>query len=152
MNSAKLTLEFVRHEVTLDYPGARGVLFQDAVFTLRNGAEQDALAILLKLKITQADSVLFEGTVDPATMGKYSRLEPGGQESLSFFKILQKEVKGFGSKVNFFGYKAALNWTYTVSAKVEAENTPSSPPATWSVCWEPSPTDPNLVVVSILNG
>lgn len=149
MDGAKLSLVMEKSPVTLDYPGAKGVVFHDAVFVVKNDGDHSASAIWLQLKIEQGGKILFEGPLDPAELGKPTTLEPGGEARISFFRALQAKVQGFGSRVNFFGYKAALNWTYRVGAEVKAEKTPTSQPVTWTVCWSPSADAPNIVEVKI---
>ena len=58
--------------------------------------------------------------------------------------MLKKVGRGFGSRVNMFGYKAALNWSYEIEASVAGAD-----PLTHTVCWVPSEEDANYVEVKI---
>lgn len=145
-----LTLELQDHPVTLHHPGAEGVRFHDAVFVIRNEGSAPAEHIRLGLRIVQGSNVLADAVVDPTPVGMPATLSSGEAGRASLFRLLQQEVKGFGSKVNLFGYKAVLNWTYEVSATaVMKGQAPAAEGRTWQVCWRPSEATEDLVEVDI---
>jgi hypothetical protein len=148
---SNLVLALGKRPVTLHYPGAEGVVFHDAVFTLRNAGQRTADRPKLQIKIAQAGRVLVESAVDLSGFDVSPTLKPGDETRFSLFRLMQKHVVGFGSKVNMFGYKAALNWSYQVSAAplTVSETAPFPSPQTWDVRWHPSETDSNLVEVEI---
>ena len=149
--TATLELDVVAREVTLQYPGAEGVVFRDAVLVIHNTGVAPATGVGLQCLVTNEGRVLVDRQVDLTPLGFDSTLEPGREGSSSFFRLLQQVVKGFGSKVNMFGYRAALNWTYQLVATPTTG--PNSAPAgaerKWQVRWHPSETDADLVEVDI---
>lgn len=146
-----ILVELEKRPVTLHYPGAEGVVFEDATFVIRNEGAVQTEVIGLRMHVTQEDKVLLDGIVDLDALGVSGALDPGQEAKASFFRILQHKVAGFGSRVNLFGYKVALNWMYDVSAApvVGPETVVASGDRTWRVCWRPSQTDANLVEVDI---
>ena len=147
---ANLTLSLEQRSVTLHYPGAEGIVFHDAVFVLRNAGDRPADDLSLHVRIAQEQKPLAETRVDLSAFDVAPSLAPGGEARVSLFRIMQKVVPGFGSKVNLFGYKAALNWTYQVSAApCAAAGGPPVDLQTWQVRWGPSETDTHRVEVEI---
>ncbi|MBI5015359.1 MAG: hypothetical protein HZB55_07685 [Deltaproteobacteria bacterium] len=150
-NPPSLKVDMENRPVTLHYPGAEGVVFHDAVLVVRNEGSLRIEAIDLKMRIAQGDNVLFHGLVGLASLGIAEALDPGEEAKLSVFRTMQRTVKGFGSKVNLFGYRVALNWHYDVSAAPVAGpgGEEVCEARTWRVQWRPSEADPSLVEVDV---
>ena len=146
--ASPLHINLEPHPVTLHYPGAEGVRFNDAVLVLPIPSDAVAGDVALNLRVTQQDKTLVDGPVDLSALGVVANITPGQTARLSVFRALQHHVRGFGSKVNMFGYKAVLNWSFRVEATLTAGQTaPSS--AVWDLEWRPAAEDPSLVEVVI---
>ena len=137
------------HAVTLHYPGAEGVRFHDAVLVLSNPSEETVENVALQLRVLQADTTLLDETVDLKALGATAGIAPRGSSSVSVFRALQHHVKGFGSKVNLFGYKAVLNWSFRVEASFTSRQGEHGAGA-WNMEWRPAAEDPTLVEVVIV--
>ena len=135
--------------VTLRYPGAEGVQFHDAVLVLSNPTGVAAQEVGLHLRVLQAGTTLMDGPVDLAALGVTTEIAAGEALRLSVFRALQHHVRGFGSKVNMFGYKAVLNWSFRVEASLTPEQGEQEAGA-WNVEWRPAAEDPALVEVDIV--
>ena len=145
-NPLLITLE--PHPVTLHYPGAEGVRFHDAILVLPIPGDAKAQDVELRLRVQQADTVLLDGPVDLSALGVAAGITPGESVRLSVFRALQHHVRGFGSKVNMFGYKAVLNWSFRVEATFAAGQSGRGS-GSWIVEWKPAEEDPSLVEVVI---
>ena len=144
-NAETLSMSVERREVALNYPGAEGVTFQDAVVVVKNEGSSPMGAVAFSLRIAQEGKVIFEGEVRPSLLNEEDELPGGESLRMSIFMIMKKKVLGFASKVNFFGYKAALNWSYEIEASLGEVASISK-----AVKWVPSPTDSDLVEVEII--
>ncbi|MDF1551739.1 MAG: hypothetical protein P1P84_01695 [Deferrisomatales bacterium] len=143
-----IQISLERRPVTLHYPGADGVQFHDAVLVLSNPTGEAARDVGLHLRVLQGDAPLLDGPVDLSALGCQTEIAAGEALRLSVFRTLQHHVRGFGSKVNMFGYKAVLNWTFRVEASLSADQGEHRSGA-WKVEWHPSAGDPALVEVDI---
>jgi hypothetical protein len=144
----QLQISLERRPVTLHYPGAEGVQFHDAVLVVSNPAGAPAEGVGLHLRVLQGDKTLMDGPMDLAALGAATEIAAGEALRLSVFRALQHHVRGFGSKVNMFGYKAVLNWSF----RVEASLTPGPGEhcaGAWNVEWRPAAGDLALVEVDI---
>lgn len=144
----QIQIRLERHPVTLHYPGAQGVQFYDAVLVVANPGDGTANDVGLHLRVHQGAATLMDGPADLAALGVATEIAAGDSLRLSVFRALQHHVRGFGSKVNLFGYKAALNWTFRVEASLTADQGERSAGA-WAVKWHPSEGNPALVEVDI---
>ncbi|HSH69937.1 MAG TPA: hypothetical protein VK997_08470 [Deferrisomatales bacterium] len=151
---AALQLDLVAREVPLQYPGAEGVVFQDAVVVVRNTGAVSAARIGLLCTVVNEGKPMVDRLVDLTPLGFAETLRPGAEGTVSFFRLLQREARGFGSKVNLFGYRAVLNWTYELTATPVAgpDAVPAGTERRWRVRWHPSETNPALVAVEIRPG
>jgi len=149
-----LTLSVTPHEVELHYPGAEGVVFQDARLVVKNDSGERVGPLVLGLMVTQEGRELYRGDTPLSALNLPETLGPGEETELSLFRALQREVKGFASRVNMFGYKAALDWTFNISAKVAtAPQGEGSVVATarqeWVILWSADPTDPKQAILMV---
>ena len=133
---AALELDVVARKVPLQYRGAEGVVFQDAVVVVRNTGADSAPSIGLLCTVANEGKLTVDRLVDLTPLGFADTLKPGAEGTVSFFRLLQREARGFGSKVSLFGYRAV----------------PAGTERRWQVRWHPSETDPSLVEVSIRPG
>ena len=140
-----LCVRLEKRDVALHYTGAEGVTFQDAVFVIGNKGPSPVGEVLLGLRVSQEGKECFEGNVRPAMLGKADGLDAGASVDLSVFRVFQKTMPGFASKVNLFGYKAALNWSYEVAVFIGDAEVLSG-----TIRWSPSPSDSGHIEVTVV--
>ena len=135
---AALELDVVARKVPLQYRGAEGVVFQDAVVVVRNTGAVSAPSIGLLCTVANEDKLTVDRLVDLTPLGFADTLKPGAEGTVSFFRLLQREARGFGSKVSLFGYRAVLNWTYDLTATPVAgpDAVPAGTERRWQVRWQ----------------
>ena len=143
--ASALSVQIDKRDVALHYTGAEGVTFQDAVFVVENNGTSSVGKVVLSLGICQEGKLLFEGDVYPAMLGMDDRLDAGASLRMSVFRLFQKTMPGFASKVNMFGYKAALNWSYEITVSVD-----DSEALKKTIRWSPSPSNAEHVEVAII--
>jgi hypothetical protein len=127
------------------------VEFHDAVLVLSNPAAEPAEAVVVHLRVQQGGTTLMEGPLDLPALGVETSLAPGQAARLSLFRALQHHVRGFGSKVNLFGYKAVLNWAFRVEASIRS-GAGGRGEGAWDLEWRPAEGNPGRVEVGITPG
>jgi hypothetical protein len=142
--ASTLSLQIEKCAVALHYAGAEGVTFEDAVLIVENNGASTIGEVVLGLRVSQEGKVPFEGNISPAILEMPDGLDAGASLRMSVFRVLQKTLPGFASKVNMFGYKAALNWSYEIVVSIgDAEALAKT------IRWSLAPSDAEHVAVDI---
>jgi len=117
----------------------REIPFARAMLTVRNICDAEVLSVMPHANIGQEG-----GTVQDVT-GAFSHaavasIPSGGTVSWDVFDQLLPAHPGTASKVHMFGYRAALNWMFDLSAYAEYLHSGSSlplqtPVSRWTFRW-----------------
>ncbi len=151
---ARLSLAVEPHPVTLHFSGAEGVVFTDARLAVGNGGEEPASDVRLWIRVAEGGKApLVEGEFRLADVGGPDALAPGETARTSLFRFLQREGKGFSSRVNFFGYKAAVGWDYGVELRVRPDgDAPPGEAMRFTLRWSPDPADAGRILLAVTEG
>ncbi len=131
----------------------RDVPFARAVLSIKNGCDSDVVDLVPHVSLGQEGGTVQD--VSHAVGGSAApSIPPGGNVSWDVYDLLLPAHPGTSSKVHMFGYRAALNWRFDLSAWVEYRLTSSSGPvqttvARWALRWGVSDPSTGAVELSI---
>ena len=129
----------------------REIPFTRAILTIRNVCAAEADNVMPRATLGQEGGTIQDVT-SSLSSSTPSSLPPGGAVSWDVFDVLLPAHPGTASKVNMFGYRAALNWRFDLAAWAECRPAASSEPLKspvlrWSIRW--SVADPATGAVEL---
>jgi hypothetical protein len=102
----------------------REISFTRAVLTIQNVSSAEAAMVELHATLGQEGGTIQDVTSSLVHAAPAS-IPAGGSISLDVYDLLLPAHPGIASKIHMFGYRAALNWKFELSAWVEYR-TPNS--------------------------
>lgn len=128
----------------------REIPFTRAVLTVRNACTAELINMVPHATLGQEGGTVQD--VSGAFPGAVASIPPGGTVSWDVYDLLLPAHPGTASKVHMFGYRAALNWRFDLTAWAECSPSVSSEPlktpvVRWSLRW--SVADPATGAVGL---
>lgn len=129
----------------------RELPFTRAILMIRNICAEEAVDVAPYATLGQEGGTVQDVT-GSLTRSAAPTVPPGGTLSWDVFDVLLPAHPGTASKVHMFGYRAALNWKFDLSAWAEYRSSASSGPVktpvkSWSLRW--SVADPATGAVGL---
>lgn len=129
----------------------REVSFTRAVLTVRNVCEEEVLNVLPHATLGQEGGTVQDVSaslshVIPASI-------PSGETIMwDVYDLLLPAHPGTASKIHMFGYRAALNWRFDLSAWIEYRTSAASartPVSRWALRWSIADPDEGKIGLTI---
>jgi hypothetical protein len=117
----------------------REIPFTKAILTIRNVCAAEAVDVAPYATLGQEGGTIQDVT-SSLSHSAASTIPPGGAISWDVFDVLLPAHPGTASKVHMFGYRAALNWKFDLTAWAQYRSSVSSEPLKtpikrWSLRW-----------------
>ena len=131
----------------------REIPFTRAILTIRNVCAMEVVNVAPYATRGQEGGTIQDVTAS-LSQSATSTIPPGGTISWDVFDVLLPAHPGTASKVHMFGYRAALNWKFELSAWAEYRFSVSSGPVKtpvkrWSLRWSVADTSTGAVGLTI---
>jgi hypothetical protein len=128
----------------------RDIPFMRAMLTMHNACSSDVIDLAPHVSLGQEGGTVQD--VSHAIAGSAVAVPPGGSITWDVYDLLLPAHQGTASKVHMFGYRAALNWLFELSAwadyRVSGSAGPvQTPVSRWTLRW--NVTDPATGAVGL---
>jgi hypothetical protein len=120
--------------------GGREIPFTRAVLTVRNACTAELINMVPHATLGQEGGTV-QDVSDAFPGNAVASIPPGGAVSWDVYDLLLPAHPGTASKVHMFGYRAALNWRFDLTAWAVYSPSVSSellktPVVRWSLRWD----------------
>ena len=106
--------------------GGREIQLTRAILVIRNTGPQPVSSLTPQATLAQESGLPHELSPD-LKKDLPESLEPGALRQWDLYDLLAAGHPGVSSKVHLFGYKAVLNWWFTLTARVDYRPAASAP-------------------------
>lgn len=138
----------------LQVGGGTEIPFSRAVLAIRNTGAQAVVGVVPHATLAQEGGMVHDATEALSQAGTAESIPPGETVEWDVYDLLLAADAGVASKVHLFGYKAVMNWWFTVSAWAEYRLPDGAAPlrtptAQWRLRWSAAKTPPDEIELTI---
>lgn len=138
----------------LQVGGGAEIPFSRAVLSIRNTGAQAVVGVVPHATLAQEGGTVHDATEALSQARTVESIAPGEAVEWDVYDLLLAADAGVASKVHLFGYKAVMNWWFTVSAWAEYRLPDGTAPlrtptARWKLRWSAAKTSPDEVELTI---
>jgi hypothetical protein len=127
--------------------------FARAILTIRNICDSGVVDVVPHATLGQEGGTV-QDVSSSFSQSAHSTIPPGGTADWDVYDLLIPAHPGTASKIHMFGYRAALNWRFELTAWAEYRASGSSiavqtPVSRWAVRWSVANPETKEVELSI---